>query len=456
MLTVPMMLDNWEVRLDTALCIEPFEDDEGQGLAVINHERRLFIEDLDVLMKEGDKVRNRAIKVFEDCFWKLPRRPCVELPDQDLHTDVVRFVYDHIEFTDEGFYEVVASFILCSYIPELLRFAPRMMFYGPTRSGKSRALDVLRRLSYRGWWLLAPTGAALYRTIEEYHPTVLMDEYQDIVGDRSIDVDLVFKGGFEQDIRIPRVSSDNGSTIMFKPYSLMAIGTKKFPKEDLMNRAFQINMMEKTRDLSRFIDEDRAKDLRGRLLGFRLRSLIDPGPVAERTVEAIRRASEPMFSKDLRCNTFLDDRSIDMASGLLTSGLMFCECDDTLRLLMESQEMSKDELRDTFEAQCFNALVDMLEDRARDCSMTGWNILTDKDKEELLLDISTKDIADRLNTNLIDQGNDRKNPVKTRSVTNSLKTLGFKFRSGTGNRSYLKDENMMWTFSRNFTKFTGE
>lgn len=72
----------------------------------------------------------------------------------------------------------VAYFCLCTWFVEYLDYAPYMVITSPTkRCGKSTLLELMVRLVRRPYPASGkPSEASLFRTIEKYEPTVLIDE----------------------------------------------------------------------------------------------------------------------------------------------------------------------------------------------------------------------------------------------------------------------------------------
>ena len=437
------------------MCVaEPYREENGEtGFAIIERldSPRPYCETLREL-KEGDQALcEQLVHLVNSICWVsrncgLPGRPDLEREDPGLLRDVALFISEHVEFPDDRYCYLLASWVICSWVPELMDHAPRVIFYGPTRSGKSRALKTIRLLSYRGMDLINPSGAALFRIIEQHRPTVLIDEYHSLSGDRAAEVDLLFKGGYENGSKIPRARREGKEIDFFDAFSFLAVATKRLPAEDLQNRAILVNMLERSKDnIRRRMDFDTASQLKTRLLAFRVRvlsGLIDLNPA----IEKARKAAEEAISLDGNA-VFLDDRGIDIASSLLIPCSHFGDNGEVLQLIAISQGKARMELLETPEAQVFFAMQVVL--RPRRMVAVDGSLTHDAAR------VSTRDIAEQLNQDLAVQGERDvdKDKVPTGRVTKAIKVLGFGVKRGAHNLSYIDSANFEQVYEANLRKF---
>lgn len=433
---------------------EPYAEEDGEvGFAIIENpdNPKVNCEPLSETKQEDPKLHNFLLRAANRIYWTsrdcpLPGKPQVDKDDSDLFKDLTQFIAGHVEFTDDRYCHLLAAWVLCSWIVENMRYAPRIILYGPTRSGKSRALKTIRLLSYRGMDLVNPSGAALFRIIELYSPTVLIDEYHALTGDRAAEVDLLFKGGYESGSKIPRARREGGEIDFFDAFSFLAVSTKRLPAEDLQNRSILISMLEKRNaSIRRRIDFERARELRGRLLAFRLKVLSGRIDLIE-AIENACMAAEGTVSIDGDAIT-LDDRGIDTASDLLIPCCLFCTVDEVLHIIAVSQGRAQTELLETFEAQTFFALQAAMK-TAKMNDIEGNPVVCP-------VKMSTRNIAEQLNQDMIIQGEveEGSRPVPTRKVTQAIKVLGFSIKRGAQNLSYLNPANFASVYEANLRKY---
>jgi len=415
------------------------EVDNRMGVAVIENVTTPAVRLLSWtdLKEELDDHEGRIIRDVEreiaqfpwlDRNCGLPAKPDMTIDDKTLFADVMAYLRCHVELPDENHYAVCASWVIATYLREQFDIAPRIIFHAPTRSGKTRALETLRAISYRGMIFVDPTGPSLFRVIQQYWPTIFIDEGQYLIGKNEQAISQTFKGGFGAGIKIPRVR-DDGSIDCFEPFCFLAFASKRLPPEDWQNRAILISMQERTKDgLRHRIDYQAAKQLRGRLLALRLRVLaeiIDLVPYQEMAMTA---STVPIAGRNGRLG-YLNDRSGDIARCLLVPGFLFGGSSEVLTAVVDSQSLAAEELRETLEAKVFLALEE---------AMGTSGIIDERTCASMRLsEVFTRDIQMRLNEDLRNHGDARPRDISTKTVTSMLRSLGFETQRGKKNMSFL-------------------
>jgi len=431
---------------------EPYVDDAGLvGLAVAD-QTLIEIKSLSEWKDEDKKLGEMLEKRLETLvkLFRFPFKPQVDELDDDLHTDLTRYLAEHIWFSDDRYYSVLANWIICTWIQEQLTHATRLCFYGPTNSGKTRAIKCLALLSYRGFHNITPTGPGLFRMIERYHVTMCLDELQDVQKEQRADIDLIIKGGFESGPGVARCN-DKGELDFFNVYGPMALGTKHQPREDIENRSLLVCMTQKPSDaelgdrkIKRKVDQEEAGKLRGRLLALRLQVLSGKVDLVPFIAKADEMAQASLLQDGIEGReVFLDDRSIDKASELLVPGVMFKDCDSTLELLAQSENDASQGLRETLEAKIFFALQAVY----APVSMNGAIIKVCDPKT-----MSQKDVTDQLREDFGQIG-DEDEPPKTRTVGRILRLLGFRFKQGHSRASMFDATTFQQAYDANLRKY---
>ena len=108
----------------------------------------------------------------------LPWQACGELaePGDTLWAEIRQFLYDHVYHADDRLYDVLTAWVFYTYIPEAFHVAPYIKVLGPKNVGKTMLLECLYYLSYRAVLSPSVSEAALFRLLEAYHVTFLLDE----------------------------------------------------------------------------------------------------------------------------------------------------------------------------------------------------------------------------------------------------------------------------------------
>ena len=113
-------------------------------------------------------------------------------------------------------------------------------------SGKTTLLGVLYNLVPKPLMGAEPTGANIYRLVDREHPTLIIDEADDLFARRS-DIKHIFNSAWTRGVKIPR--QVQGRTHWFDPFCPKAIGLlgAALPKA-LASRCVQIKLWPKTLD----------------------------------------------------------------------------------------------------------------------------------------------------------------------------------------------------------------
>jgi hypothetical protein len=431
-------------RVELPQIREYFRDLDGTvGCATVSPSGGVTIWSLKEWSEEDRKLGSAMeVEVKAETIWPLPGRPDVDKEDPNLDRDLQVFSTQHLELPDDRLCSPFSHSVVSTYITEEQIAYPRLLFTGVTRSGKSRALYTLNALCYRSVFFVSPTPAVIYRIAQRYRPTILIDEYQGLDKDTRGIIESIVRAGFEMGTVVSRTRDDGGFE-HFRPHTPLAIGSKRtdFP-EDILNRSISINMTERTRsDLNRFIDEEAAIGLRARLLALRLKVLS-----GRMDVKALRQKAREIAAKPATIEgeeVLLDDRAISIGGSLVLSALLVNgDYTDDLTMLAMSQRRATEGLRESFEGQVFAALQGVFE--SEEHSAGGKPDVTR---------ISTTLVAEQLNTDLREQGNQSKDPIHTRKVTNALRALGFTFRTGRSRKSMFDSATFDRAYSRNLSKY---
>lgn len=453
---------------------ELFVDDDGKIKACL-------------VMKGTDRSENVGVpeqkeepelyKLFHDTKWPLPDRFDKMMRSQDgstehyLETDVearIKSVFDKIEtllrdyiyFNNPRMYKIVPQIILASYFSEYLDFMPRIMLIGSTDSGKTRLQDILCELMYRGYPVKNSSFPSIFREIDLYETSVIIDEFQDST--YKNDLYGVYKSGFSRrGALFSRCAPNSYNPESFNVYSPLVLSLKsvKGVPEDIINRSFVINMVEAPSKV-------------------RIKKILDPSETELRSLRT--ELYRLMYIVEMRRNYALVNKrklSFDMDSFLEKCDAWISEkCEETCTPYPEQSKIPNTypELRnrqfditrslypfafisDSIEA-LFEEITEMkqrnkfvLNESDYGVLMEAWSTLiesehprTEERYHEISLRTSTKDMRERLEVLLSDAKNysGTKDPqIRTRDIKPALESMGFVTGQGTGNCTYVKDKN---------------
>lgn len=128
--------------------------------------------------------------------------------------------------------------------------SPRLAIRAPSKqSGKTRLMEVLDRITYRGWHVVGPTAAVLFRNIEERQPSVLLDEADRLFEQRGEDIANVLQvlnTGHARGSTVPRLDGPTHKLKDFHVFGALALaGIGTAWPDTIIDRSIVINMERK-------------------------------------------------------------------------------------------------------------------------------------------------------------------------------------------------------------------
>lgn len=319
------------------------------------------------------------------------------LNEHELWNDTYQFIYDHLDLPEEPLYDVLTAWTWATWIPEIWEVVPYLFFHGPVASGKTRALEVLRAVSYRGVIGSNISGAALFRSAELWHPTLFLDETEIYGKEHKAEIIGLLNSGYRRGQYAIRVkNTEQGTELdLFDVFGFKALAGTESLRDTLESRSIIVNMMKNVRPIKFLIDKQRALEIRNKLLVWRLLKISDISDISDSEIEGIPSA--------LR---FADGRIIE---------LFFC----LYQIANEGKENILEYAKKTYEKR-----LD-IEETSLEAEVLQYIVDLEPEVENQF--IETKAVANKFN-----EGRSDKEKWKTRSIGYLIRRLGFEPKRGTG------------------------
>ena len=127
---------------------------------------------------------------------------------------------------------------------------PKLIFHSPEkRCGKSTALDVVEAISNRALFSSSITPAALFRVIEKYHPTLVIDEADTFISGRNDElIGIINSGHARNRAFVIRTVGDDHEPKQFSTWSPQVFASIKRLQDTIMDRSVVIELRRKTKD----------------------------------------------------------------------------------------------------------------------------------------------------------------------------------------------------------------
>lgn len=248
---------------------------------------------IDPFLEVGEHV---VYQPLSPSPWRLPPEPIKYESVEELWKEIKQFVYDHLDIEDKNLYHVYVAWILVSWIPEKFDSVGYLHFHGPRNSGKTRGLDILSYLCFRPLLSPSASGATVFRALDAYHPTFLLDEFEmyEKMIETKAEVIGILNAGYRRGQIVLRMTGmkEGLPTIKgFKVFGPKALSSIEPLPPALESRCIRFPMSKTYRKIRRLIDKKRATELRGKLLQFRFSHNLE---------ETVEEEGEPLDLPDGR------------------------------------------------------------------------------------------------------------------------------------------------------------
>lgn len=373
---------------------------------------------------------------------------------------ILQYLGGHVFLSGEYDAELITNFAIGTYFTPMFEYAPRLLIRGPTNSGKSTLLDILSEICYRGNLSGDTTEASLFRMIHNCGVTPLLDEFQDYDVSVQNGIKKVLKNGNVRGHSVQRTEKLGNNLAEARTYQVFGpvafinqAGGRVIP-EEVINRSISVMMQSvPNANIPMIPDRGELEEIRNELYTIRCLWLADRERVGFDEIYA-QSIDELQSPRGIICGSSVlhfNNRCRDILGTMYTVGKMTKTEDAVLRAFEEIQVDVDDNERDTDMARAFQAMINVIERKMLETPVYGRPIDT-------LGDVSTFEIAREYEILLTADGDLNSNgKISTRSVTNMIKDMGFRFeRDRYTNHSLISRNRFDTIFQSNLGRYGTE
>jgi hypothetical protein len=157
----------------------------------------------------------------------------------------------YIEFPDDAYYDLVTLWTIGTYFFPLFNAYPYLYFGGIKRTGKTKALTLLRLLSFNAVFSTNISTSSLFRLIQSGRCTLLMDESESLSNaERKQDLRSLILAGYKRAATVWRTEKNAAERLVpesFEVYSPKALANISGLEDTLEDRCISI-IMQRGRD----------------------------------------------------------------------------------------------------------------------------------------------------------------------------------------------------------------
>ncbi len=154
----------------------------------------------------------------------------------------------HVVFGASGDADCAALWIIGSFLMDTWRLWPRLLVTSPTKAcGKSTLLETIDAMAHRGFIVSNASPAAIFRAIEAWRPTLLLDEADTWMKQNEELTGVLNSGHTRRTARVIRVAEVNGEhlPVAFSTWCPMVIAGIGSQRDTLMSRSVIISLRRK-------------------------------------------------------------------------------------------------------------------------------------------------------------------------------------------------------------------
>lgn len=202
-----------------------------------------------------DKVLIPPVKVP----WNVP--PPITQEDIDNYDpnqylrEIKDYLHKYVEFQQKSQYDLLGMWVMATWIKEVFPVYSYLHMRGPKSCGKSKVLEVLAPISYRGILTASPSEATMFREIEGKGVTYFIDDLEQEDIDKRNLLGLL-DSGYRRGWLYSRCGSNEDRTVeYFNVSGFKAFSSRDDFKDVLESRCISIHMTKTKRKVPLWIEE---------------------------------------------------------------------------------------------------------------------------------------------------------------------------------------------------------
>lgn len=159
---------------------------------------------------------------------------------------LVATVRRYVVLPDVHTARTIGLWIVLTYFDAVVNVLPLLLVTSPTkRCGKTRTVEIVGGLACRALPISNITAAALYRAIEKFHPTLLLDEGDTFINDDPELRGVINAGHTRHTARVIRCVGDDSEPTIFSTWCPKLVAMIGTPKDTLIDRSIVVTLARK-------------------------------------------------------------------------------------------------------------------------------------------------------------------------------------------------------------------
>ena len=215
----------------------------------------------------GEKVELKSELILDDKVlippvkvpWNVP--PPITQEDIDNYDpnkylrEIKDYLHKYVEFPQKSQYDLLGLWVMATWVKDVFPVYSYLHMRGPKSCGKSKVLEVLAPICYRGVLTASPSEATMFREIEGKGVTYFIDDLEQEDIDKRNLLGLL-DSGYRKGWLYSRCSSTEDRTVeYFNVSGFKAFSSRDDFKDVLESRCIPIHMAKTRRKVPLWIEE---------------------------------------------------------------------------------------------------------------------------------------------------------------------------------------------------------
>lgn len=317
---------------------------------------------------------------------------------KELIHEIDTFIKTYMDVSD--LFRIFSTwYVVFSWVTDKINTVPYLRVVSDFGTGKSRYLHTVGKLCYKPMVVAgATTTACIFRSIERWKGTLLLEEYNPKESGEEEDETKILNCGFEKNNPVSRCDKETGKLNYFDTFGPKVISSRHEFKDQALNSRCLTEVLKETtrKDIPILLPEEfyiKQQELRDKLLMYRLHNWND---------------IDPKRIKDI---VFPDNISKRLKQAFSSFVILFLDDIEARQMFMDyvvkyNQKLIEEQSQ-SFDGSIVNAFFEL--------------------KKDYIPDITPQMISEKMMENGIKDKEG--NPISTRSIGRHLKTLGLETKS---------------------------
>lgn len=157
-------------------------------------------------------------------------------------------ILNHYVILPKGADTAISLWILGAYSYEQLRIFPKLTITSPEkRCGKTTLLEVIDALAPRAILASSISAAVIYRVVEKYRPTIIIDEADTFVAGNDELRGIINSGHTKASASVIRCEGDNHEPRKYSTWAPMVIACIKLVGDTITDRSIVVSLRRKAK-----------------------------------------------------------------------------------------------------------------------------------------------------------------------------------------------------------------